>query len=258
MVMARPDHDHRRAPGFSLIELLVAIGVIALLLGILLPVLGEARQSARRTASAANCKTLIEACQQWADANNGWWPWWDPAKKYPNGYGVWIQTSLPFQANVGLPNMLYDILPWEQHHASFFSPGSPKIGEQRPSPPGSYHYSMSLISDPALWSGETIISSSDADDAIERFIRPVRVAETVFPSQKAAVWDQEAAFAGSEPARDPKTRVLLIQTPIAFADGHVELRVPAEAGETVANPFFPDQPALKLHHTKDGARGRDY
>jgi prepilin-type N-terminal cleavage/methylation domain-containing protein/prepilin-type processing-associated H-X9-DG protein len=45
--------------GFSLIELLVAIGIIAILLAILLPVLSSARHSARRA-------TCLAALQQWS------------------------------------------------------------------------------------------------------------------------------------------------------------------------------------------------
>ncbi len=45
---------HRRNRAFSLIELLVSIGIIAVLMGILIPTLPRVRDSARRTACSKN------------------------------------------------------------------------------------------------------------------------------------------------------------------------------------------------------------
>jgi prepilin-type N-terminal cleavage/methylation domain-containing protein/prepilin-type processing-associated H-X9-DG protein len=55
---------------FTLIELLVVISVIALLMAILLPALGRARESGKRTVCLSNLKTLQLAWGMYADNNN--------------------------------------------------------------------------------------------------------------------------------------------------------------------------------------------
>ncbi|HEX8915947.1 MAG TPA: type II secretion system protein [Humisphaera sp.] len=68
------DRRPRPASGFSLVELLVVIGIIALLLAILMPVLGRARRQARVVACGANVRSLAQACNTYALQNAGEFP----------------------------------------------------------------------------------------------------------------------------------------------------------------------------------------
>jgi len=77
----------RQARAFTLVELLVVVGIIGLLAAILVPTLQQAQELTNRTVCMSNLRSINAAVTLYKSANDGAWPWlfdkiksWDTTK----------------------------------------------------------------------------------------------------------------------------------------------------------------------------------
>jgi prepilin-type N-terminal cleavage/methylation domain-containing protein/prepilin-type processing-associated H-X9-DG protein len=88
----RTYHTAPRRGGFTLVELLVVIGIIAVLIALIMPALRQARRSAQKTACASNLRQIGIAMVMYAHDN---------------------EDRFPFQADLSLGHYYADWIWWE-------------------------------------------------------------------------------------------------------------------------------------------------
>jgi prepilin-type processing-associated H-X9-DG protein/prepilin-type N-terminal cleavage/methylation domain-containing protein len=105
---ADPALHFARQRGFSLVELLVVVGIIAVLIGLLMPAITAARESAKTVACVSNLRQLATAAHAYADAHKGSMPIayyyrttpefvayaWDFTTRKTAGGGVVVEAGL--------------------------------------------------------------------------------------------------------------------------------------------------------------------
>ena len=185
----------RPSRAFTLVELLVVIGIIGLLMGILMPVLGRVQEAGRRTACASNLKQLGNAYQMYLNENP--MPWIPHDKGFPSlpetldrylagSTGVWACPSDTLTSPV----------------AAF--PDANRFVEVYQS---SYDYNRFFNQ----------FEGGDIDSDASKFVRAVALAgnreRNPIPSNRLRVLEDYAAFHG-KPGKRGSTNYL-------FADWHV-------------------------------------
>ena len=256
MPNARALRNRASVRGFSLIELLVTIGVIAVLLGILLPALASVRSRALDVRTLSNLRQTHAIFEMYAaEQSAGHFPHYGPGDtvKFQN---TMLSGSFPFHATTFWSAALEDLAPWDEWFQLWvvdqyrrlpdkpweFDPSSgfgSGVGIT------SFSMSRTLTARPRLWQGTPV-----EDPA--KYFKPVRFAEVRFPSNKALLWQTgRAEHQLDEPAETMRRAVL-------FVDGHADRHTFEDVGEIV-------KPAIEgwsldpmpFADTKDGAYGID-
>lgn len=240
--------------GYSLVEVLVVVVVIALLIGITLPALAAVRSRAGYGKSLANLYGLGVTMQVYHE-RYGAYPFFDAGQELvftPEGHTPALRVGIAPEWDIERywPCVMHGVAPWREHFGTWVSPGldrepgrawlkagSPSDGSTTAIDP-SYRYSNSFVA-----TAETWMATGDARFAAQR------ADGVAHPSGKTLMLDHDAAYLRREvKASDPR--------PVLFADGSAAGIADKDVREGATNRLRPG--AVKKHHdTGEGVRGRD-
>jgi type II secretory pathway pseudopilin PulG len=124
---------HRKLAAFTLVELLVVVGIIAVLIAFLMPALSAAREQARRVACASNLHQSYISLVMYANDSKGWLPFpfnipnsnsvttgnWNPFFPFGTTYAVNFRAALVPRY---VPNPRIWLCPsWDYERGAYFT-----------------------------------------------------------------------------------------------------------------------------------------
>lgn len=244
-------NDNLRRKGFTLIEILCVVGVIAILAAILVPVLADAKAAASRAKCQSNLCQISRAFESYTADYSGCYPntgnqylwagyyWREPMREYvrleesaersvlscpcdPTPPGIYAGTSYAYSAS-------FYMTPGQVNHVA----------------DGNYLRTKYASTNPQLPCSS--VRSSDVRFSAKK----VLVAEywTLHSDNSKVGWYDDPAESGNDPWSGSRNCL--------FADGHV-LSVPAREIHAASSPDV-TRPRLlpDINLTRDGVAGRD-
>jgi len=237
-----------RRRGFTLVELLVVIGIIALLMSILLPALNKARENARQVKCANNMRQIWMACVMYANENKDMLP---IPPRVENTSSITVAPSMGIvmdpNGNIG---GIYDyqqgtLWPYisksVQSRQDVFNCPTDLDAFRPVSRSSTINYTASYQRN-FTYSWNAQLRGSDMDTSTWNKPTGIRLGSIVMPGQKIALVEEQfpndgcAFIANSNDSDDQLTNRHLKRGNQGFADGHVECIFPEDVGFNTNEP----------------------
>lgn len=267
-------------PGLSLVEVLVVLGIAAIILSIVLPLLSDSRDQSRRAVCHANARSHVSLMLMYAADYRDFWPYpmvrdrgesdvltidGEPFSVIPervlDSPGIFVLPVL-FHAAMNSHSYLGDLF-----HPTLVCPSDLLFTEyvsRSPRALGTTSYSMSMS---MVFAPEAFDPGSDPKTTHplldQSKWRGTRISELVFPSMKAAAFESvpyhnRGVISGLIKSAPPWKSV------VGAADGAVAWRSSGTAEVTTRIPTYDPSPNPLQAHTDSfnntgwGVRGRDW
>ena len=236
----------RRRCGFTLVELLVVVGIIALLMSILLPALNKARENARQVKCANNMRQIWMACLMYANENKDKLPI-PPSVGNFNSILVSPGLAITMDPNGNIGG-IYDYTQgtlWPYISKSvqarkdvFNCPTD--LDAFRPVSRGTINYTASYERNLTYsWNAQVRGKEQNGDN---NHPTGIRLGSIVTPGNKIALIEEQfpndglAYIVGGNDVDDQLTNRHLKRGNQGFADGHVEAVFPEDMGFNTNEP----------------------